>query len=274
MSSEITQVPDVRRYGEWCLIAGASEGIGAAFAEALAGAGYKLVMVARRPEPLEAAAARLRGKHGVEVRTISADLAEPDAAERVFAQCADVEVGLLIYNAGAVPGMADLHDFPEDEAYRTMTLNVVGQTKFSYLFGGKMRERGRGGIILIGSIASASGCARLTTYSAAKAYSQIFAEGLWYEMKPYGIDVLGLSCTTTRTPAMQQLGMPMDNPEFPSVEPEQVVAEGFAAFGNEPIHFMNGSRATVDAVQAMPRAEAVQMISEGIRAIVPTKVPA
>jgi len=274
MSGEITQVPDVRRYGEWCLIAGASEGIGAAFAEALAGSGYKLVMVARRPEPLEAAAARLREKHGVEVRTISTDLADPDAAERVFAQCADINVGLLIYNAGAVPNMADFHDFPENEAYRTTILNVIGQTKFSYLFGGRMRERGRGGIILIGSIASASGCARLTTYSAAKAYSQIFAEGLWYELKPYGIDVLGLSCTTTRTPAMEQLGMPLDNPDYPSVEPEQVVAEGFAAFGREPIHFMNGSRATVEALQTMPRAEVVQMVSEGIKAVVPTKTPA
>lgn len=91
---------DVRRYGPWALIVGGSEGVGAAFARKLAAAGFKLVLVARKEAPLQALADELRTRGG-EVRIVSADLSQPDALARVRTATDDVEVGLLIYNAGA-----------------------------------------------------------------------------------------------------------------------------------------------------------------------------
>ena len=73
---------DLQRYGPWALIVGGSEGIGAAFARKLAGHGFKVVLVARKPDPLESLAAELRAA-GTEVRTVSTDLSEPGVLDQV-----------------------------------------------------------------------------------------------------------------------------------------------------------------------------------------------
>ena len=72
---------DVEKYGPWALVIGGSEGVGAAFARKLAAGGFKLVLLARKPGPLEALAAELR-EGGAEVRVLSVDLTQPDALQR------------------------------------------------------------------------------------------------------------------------------------------------------------------------------------------------
>ena len=260
---------DVERYGPWGLVAGASEGIGAAFAERLAREGLNLVLVARRARPLEQLAGRLRAECGVEIRTIATDLSHPEAVDKVERGCADVEIGLLVCNAGAAPAMADLLDQPDEEALRLTYLNTIGQTAFAVRFGKPMRQRGSGGIILMGSLAYASGVGRLATYAASKAYSAILAEGLWYELRPYGVDVLCVVGTTTRTPAMVKMGMPLDNPAYPVVEPSQVAEEALSALGGGPLWHMDGSEGIARAIQAMPRAEAVETVSKAMEQAVP-----
>lgn len=91
---------DLNKYGPWALVIGGSEGVGAAFARKLAADGFKLVLVARKPGPLEALAEELRAEDA-EVRVLSADLAQPEVLDQVRAVTDDIEVGLLIYNAGA-----------------------------------------------------------------------------------------------------------------------------------------------------------------------------
>ena len=88
------------RYGPWAVIAGGSEGVGASFARQLAEHGINLVLVARKPDPLEETATAVRGR-GVEVRTLSLDLLDADMLARVREVTDDVEVGLLVFNAGA-----------------------------------------------------------------------------------------------------------------------------------------------------------------------------
>lgn len=260
---------DFSRYGPWCVIAGASEGIGAEFAECLAQQGLDLVLVARRPEPLETLADHLRAISSVEIRTVSADLSHPSALDIVARQCDDIEVGLLIYNAGAMPALAEFLDLSHEEALRNTYLNTIGQTAFAAHFGREMRRRRRGGILLLGSLAYASGVGRLATYAASKAYSAIFAEGLWYELRPYNVDVLCLVATTTRTPTLQRMGMPLDNPAYPSVQPAQVVEEGLAALGGEPVWHVDGSGEIARSVQAMRRSEAIEMVSRSMEITVP-----
>ena len=91
---------DLKKYGPWALITGGSEGVGAAAARQLAADGFKLVLVARKPGPLEDLKAELEAS-GAEVRIKSVDLAADDALAQVRAITDDIEVGLLFYNAGA-----------------------------------------------------------------------------------------------------------------------------------------------------------------------------
>ena len=91
---------DASRYGPWALIAGGSEGVGAAFAQQLGAAGINLVLVARSPGPLEEAAAAARAL-GVEVRTVSVDLLKADSVDQVRRTTDGLDVGLLVFNAGA-----------------------------------------------------------------------------------------------------------------------------------------------------------------------------
>ena len=256
---------ELERYGPWALILGASEGVGPCFARELAAAGIHLVLVARRTAPLEELARELRAEHGVEVRTLGADLTLPDALERVRAVTDPLEVGLMIFLAGASHLVAGFYDRPVEEYLRIVACNVVAQTSFCHHFGGRMRERKRGGIVLVGSTTANAGTALVAAYAASKAFVQTLAEGLWYELRPHGVHVLGLILGLTRTPAMARLGLRMDHPDFPPADPEAVAREGLEFLADGPIRVTGGNAAFVQRLRELPRAEAVEIVSRGSR---------
>jgi uncharacterized protein len=236
---------DLNRYGPWALIVGGSEGIGAAFARKLAGDGFKLVLVARKPEPLEDLADELR-ETGAEVRTVSADLSKPDVLDRVREATDDVEVGLLIYNAGANNTRGLFVELPEEVTQSVIAINVLGQANFSRHYGAAMYERGRGGIVLCGSIGGYLGSGTLAAYCASKAFSRIFTEALWAESVPFGVDVLHLNVGYTATPAMQRLGMDTTNAE----PPENVAQQALDNITNGPIWIVN-TKGNIERVRAI-----------------------
>lgn len=221
---------DLHKYGPWALIIGGSEGVGAAFARLLAADGFKLVLVARKQGPLDALAAELRGQ-GAEVRVLSADLSQPDVLAQVRAVTDDVEVGLMIYNAGANNTRGLFVELPEEVTGSVLAITVLGQANFARHYGALMVKRGRGGIILGGSLSSYLGSPTLATYTGAKAFSRIFSEALWAECAPLGVDVLHLNIGFTATPAMARLGMPVDLAE----PPETVAREGLENIANGPV---------------------------------------
>jgi short-subunit dehydrogenase len=227
---------DLQKYGPWALIVGGSEGVGAAFARKLAAAGFKLVLVARKPGPLQELAAELTAD-GSEVRALSADMSQPDAVDRVRTVTDDVEVGLLIYNAGANSIRGDFVEL-DPEVYRSVIgVTVIGQSEFVHHYGALMRQRGRGGIILCGSTSGYMGAPTLATYTAAKAFSRILSEALWVECQPFGIDVLHLNIGFTATPAMARLGMDLAAAQ----PPEEVAQEGLDNIANGPVWIAGGS---------------------------------
>ena len=99
----MSRPPFARSYGPWAVVAGGSEGLGAAFADQIARRGVHQVLVARRPEPLEQTAARLRQAYGTEVITVAADLAAPGVVDQIRAAVADREIGLVVANAALAP---------------------------------------------------------------------------------------------------------------------------------------------------------------------------
>ena len=221
---------DLARYGPWALIVGGSEGVGAEFARQLAADGLKLVLVARKLAPLEELAAELRGT-GAEVRILSADLSQSDVLDKVRAVTDDIEIGLLVYNAGANNTRGLFIELPEAVTQSVIAITVLGQANFARHYGALMAGRGRGGIILGGSLSSYLGSPTLATYTASKAFSRIFSEALWAECAPLGVDVLHLNIGFTATPAMARLGMPIEMAE----PPETVAREGLENIANGPI---------------------------------------
>jgi len=221
---------DLAKYGPWALIIGGSEGVGAAFARQLAADDFKLVLVARKSEPLEELAAELRTQ-GTEVRILSADLSKPDVLDTVRAVTDDIEIGLLVYNAGANNTRGLFVELPEDVTQSVIAINVLGQTSFARHYGAKMYQRRRGGIILTGSLGGYLGSGTLATYCAAKAFSRVFTEALWAESSAFNVDVLHLNIGFTATPAMVRLGMDVTFAE----PPENVARQGLDNIANGPV---------------------------------------
>jgi short-subunit dehydrogenase len=172
------------KYGPWALVLGGSEGVGAAFARKLAEHDLNLVLVARKPEPLAESAARARAS-GVAVRTASADLSRPlQALGEIRRITDDLEIGLMIYMAGANLGRGNFVDLPLELVRKVVDVNVAGQMEFTHHYGGLMKARGRGGIVLVGSLAGYVGSPQIAHYSAAKAFSRIFRRGRMVRASP------------------------------------------------------------------------------------------
>lgn len=247
---------DARTYGPWAVIAGGSEGVGASFAHALADAGLDLVLIARRSEPLRATAQQVRAK-GVRVRTIELDLLAPHALEEIRAVTDGLDVGLLIFNAGA---NSYGHEFVTGDLERmraVIDLNITAQLALTRHFGALLAERERGGILLVGSLAGYLGQAQISVYSAVKAFGRVFAEGLWLELREHGVHVLELVLGVTRTPAMARAGLNLDMPGLNVAEPDDVAREGLDHLADGPVWIAGGNQATAEKRTGFPRADLV-----------------
>jgi uncharacterized protein len=237
-------VIDTEKYGPWALIAGGSEGVGAEFARLLAHAGLNLVLVARTAAALEQTANLCRGTE-VEVRTVQADLSASDACTGIAAATDGLEVGLLILVAGANTHSHEFLDGDLAEFQRVINLNVSTPLALVHHYGQAMRARRRGGIVLLGSLAGYLGSARHTVYGGVKAFTRIFGEGLWLELREHGVDVLDLVLGVTRTPAMERVGLNFDAPGVVVAEPADVAREGLEWLGRGPVHIISGNEQIV-----------------------------
>jgi len=187
------------RYGRWGIVAGASEGLGAAFARALARRGMNVVLVARRAHLLEAFAEGLRAEYGIEVRTVAVDLADPEFATVVQRTTGTLEVGVAIYNAAYAP-VGDFVERSVEELVRVVDVNVRGPVLFARAFAPPMVVRRRGAVVLVSSLAGYQGAPRIASYAASKAFGMVLAEGLWGELRRHGVDVVATIAGAIRTP--------------------------------------------------------------------------
>ncbi len=244
------------KYGPWALIAGGSEGVGAEFARLLAEAGLNLVLVARTLGGLERTADACR-RHGAEIRTVQTDLSHPGACSDVAEATRDLEIGLLILVAGANTHSREFLDGDLAEFHRVIALNVSTPLALIHHYGQAMRARRRGGIVVLGSLSGYLGSARHTVYGGVKAFSRIFAEGLWLELREHDVDVLELVLGVTRTPAMERVGLNFDAPGVVVAEPPDVAREGLEWLGRGPVHIVSGNERIVTARNDPDRAAAV-----------------
>ena len=243
------------------MVAGASEGLGAAFATELAKRGMHLLLVARRAEALRAVADRLRRDHGIEVRVLVLDLASPVPAESLADATVDLEVGLIVYNAAFVPAASFL-ELEDSTLDQLMRVNGHGPLTLLRTVLPPMRERGRGTVVLMSSLAGMQGAPRLAAYADSKAFNTILGESLWYELREQGIDVV-VSCPgAINSPRY----LKSTNRVAPgTMTPDAVARETLDALGNGP-RVVPGVVNRIFArlfERLLPRKTAIQLMAAG-----------
>lgn len=251
------------RYGPVALVTGASSGIGRAFAIELAARGLDLVLIARRGDRMEELATGLRAAHGTEVRILAEDLADPGAPGRILEAVRDLDIGMVINNAGfGTKGAFELGDAHTVAAMQLVNCHAPTQLAHGLVPG--LRRRGRGGLLFTSSVEGLIGCPYSAVYSATKAYLVALGEALWGELTPAGIDVLTLcpGATDTEAPVLQGI----DPATLRNLmTPEAVVASALAQLGGEPVHIPSEHyRQQFMSLRAMPRREALTAMARAI----------
>lgn len=209
------------------LVTGATAGIGAEFARQLAARGDDLVLVARDQTRLDALADELAAAHGVRVETLAADLADREQVDRVAARLADAAhpVDVLINNAGF--GTTTLLDDPDtSQQERAIDVMAVAPLVLGAAAGAAMRKRGHGRII---NVASLSAWITQGGYSAVKAYTKVWSEGLAADLAGSGVTVTALCPGWVRTEFHERAGMGASGiPNWVWVDAERCVRECLA----------------------------------------------
>jgi short-subunit dehydrogenase len=194
----------------------------------------------------------VRAESGVEIRTLQLDISRHDMLDRIREITDGLNVGLLIHNVGGGQGFGPFVDCKIEEVMSAVLTNPVAITRLAHHFGKPMADRGRGGIVMIGSLAGNAGSYFLATYSAAKAYNQIFMEALWAELQPRGVDVLALPLGAADTPSRARSGT-MDADEMPVAQ--QVLDQ----LPHGPVYVLPENAAYFDALCSKPRQEAAEL---------------
>jgi short-subunit dehydrogenase len=257
------------RYGSWAVIAGGSDGIGASFAHQVAAEGINVVLLARRRVVLDECAASVRRSHSVEVRTVSVDLTAADFVAGVRSATDDLEVGLLIYNAGAPQSAPRFLDEPIEQALALLRLNCDGPLLLAHHFGQSMRQRRRGGMIFLTSVAGLAGSSYQATYCATKAFDHLLAESLWHDLHGFGIDVLSLVVGATHTPTAARTNLDFGalggfNGQGATMTPDAVAAEGLSNLGKGPFWIAGEvNRQAAGLFLSPDRVRAIETMSMG-----------
>ena len=253
-----------QRYGNTALIAGASEGIGAAYATQLAAEGFDLVLVARRLVPLQQLGESLKKTYSVEVICISCDLAEINALGKLLEALNGREINLLVYNA-ALSYIGPFIENTVEYHVRMAQVNMITPLNFLHTFGEKMLQKGKGAIILMTSLAGFQGSGYLAMYAATKAYNRILAESLWYEWKNAGVNVMACCAGATSTPNFIETHAEKSGFFAPRVQsPEEVVAECLKRLGKQA-SFISGTGNKVASFimqKLLPRKMAVTIMGD------------
>ena len=250
------------KYGPWAVIAGASEGLGAAFAQALASRGMNLLLLARREDVLGELAATLQSQ-GIEVRALGCDLARPDLAEFLERATRDLEVGLAVYNAAYAP-IGPFMQRSTEELLRVVDVNVRGPLVFARTLLPNMVARRRGGLVLMSSMAGFQGAPNIAAYAASKAFSSVLAEGLWSELTPQGVDVLVSCAGAIRTPGYLQ----SKKGDAPGTLDAKDVAEAtLRALGSGPalVPGLTNQLARFLLGRVLPRRAAIEVMARSTR---------
>jgi short-subunit dehydrogenase len=254
-------------FGPVALVTGASSGIGKSFAEVLASIGLDLVLVARRRQRLEELAARLREQYSVQVTLCQVDLARSGASAQILDDTAELDVGLLVSNAGF--GIKAAHAASDPQTMTDMLMvNCHVPMLLSHGFIPRLRARGNGGMIFTSSVEGLMGCPYSAAYSASKAMLISLGEALWGELAPEGIKVLTLCPGPTDTEAAALQGM--DPAKIQGMmSPDEVARLALENIDQGPTFVSHPHyKAMFERMLAMPRRDALAASAKALKALI------
>jgi len=255
------------RYGPWAIVTGASSGIGEQFARQLAAKKLHLVLVARRRDRLDALAAELIRDHAVEIRVVELDLAKPSAGATLEAATKDLEIGLLINNAGyGLKG--DFVDLDRQEQLRMIDLNCRLPVELTHIYLPQMIARRRGGLIIVASTAAFQGLPYTSLYAATKGFEVIFAEGLYEELRPHHVDVIALCPGPTDTEGPRRTGVDPAKVPIKMMSPATVAQAALDRLGQRTFIIPGfANRFLYFLVRLLPRAFVTRTAGKSMRNI-------
>jgi len=225
------------KYGPWALITGASSGLGEQYARQLAAMGLNLIVIARRAERLRTLGAELAQAHGIQVEVLALDLLSLRAIDKIAVAAQQVDLGLVICNAGF--GAAGR--FLEQDAAKLtdmVRLNCEVPVKLIHRLAPQLARRGRGGIVMLASTAAFQCTPWMATYGASKVFDLHLAEALTVELGPLGIDVLAVCPGHTDTEFHQVAGV-SQAAVGGAADPAEVVRQSLGLLGRR-ITFVHG----------------------------------
>jgi len=226
------------------LITGASRGIGESYARQLAARGYALHLVARDAGRLARLAGDLRTRHGVAVEEIVLDLTQADAAERLYADVRGRRTGpvdLLVNNAG-FGFYGEFADMPMPRIQEMLGLHLLTFTKLMRLFLPEMRERRRGAIINVSSVAGLMPLPYMALYAATKAFMVSLSESAGREARAYGVQVQTCCPGYTETEFHTTAGSKEYHRPGDQQTADEVVAESLTALDRRRSFVVTGWR--------------------------------
>jgi short-subunit dehydrogenase len=263
------------RYGPCALVAGGASGLGAEYCRQIAATGIDLVILDRDQSALHATASELRAApDAVEVATAVIDLAQPPERllDAVRHAVGDHEIGLLVTNA-ASSAIGRFLEVDLASLLAAIDLNCRAPVVLVHELGARMAARGHGGIIVMSSLAAEAGAANVALYSATKAFDLVFAEGLWYELRERGVDVVAIRPGSTRTPGWQS-SQPASGEIEGVMEPADVVRDALAALGTTPSIVAGAANRAAEAMfRSMARREVIELMSAITSQLVPPDAP-
>ncbi len=252
------------KYGRCALVTGAAMGLGAEFARQLAHAGLDLLLVDIQEKPLALTSQVLCRDFRVDVRPIVLDLALPDFLPQLIASTRDLEIGLLVNNAG-ISAIGHFLDVPLEKHLSILAVNARAPLLLAHHFGGLMRARKRGGLIFVSSMSALTGTSYVSEYSATKAHDLVLGEALWQELRPFHVDVLTTIVGAADTPGWRaEIPDPTAKIWPPVMSAEETVRETLAALGKAP-SFIPGAQnrlATFLTTRLLSRQAAVTTVGK------------
>ncbi len=251
-------IVDKRVFGPWAIVTGSSSGIGEAMARHLGASGINVVLVARRQAQLERVGRALTRDFSVEHRVVVADLSDPGFFARVESATGDLDVGLVVGNAGfASPG--ELLTLEREELLRAVRLKVDANLILVHHFGRRLATRGRGGILLVSSIGGLAGVPYVANTAGVEAYVLNLGEGLHVELARHGVHVTVLMPGPTLTESMAKMGVDPSEMPMKPMSAERCAGEGLKALGRNRATHVAGRMNRLMA-RLLPRALATSMM--------------
>src|SRR6266478_850462 len=216
-----------KRFGPWALVTVASSGIGKEFARQIAASGINIVLVARREDLLKEVGVEFSKRYGVEHRVVVLDVSREDFIRQLNSAIDDLDIGLVVSNAGTGnPG--EFLKLDRQLLEETLRLNTMSHLDVAHYFGGKLAERRRGGLILVGAMGAENGIPCMANDGGAKAYVHSLGEALHYEFKPLGVYVTVLAAGVTDTAVLEKFGFDPKTMPMKPMSVEQCVSEGLS----------------------------------------------